>query len=87
MRPPAEGVNRPMLVLRSLWQRFLFLSWVGRGIAVFVVLYGLGWVCGNLGMDSTARSFGSAGITVLSVVVTWLIIRFLWRKGTEHHRR
>jgi membrane protein DedA with SNARE-associated domain len=76
-----------MPILRSLWQRFLLLSWVGKGIAVFVVLYGIGWVFGSLGMDSTARSFGGAGIAVLSVMITWLIIRFLWRKSTEYRRR
>ena len=74
-----------MAVLTYLWQRFLWLGWIGKAITVIVVLFGTGWALGNLGADSTARSLGAAGITVLSVLLAGLFIRLLWQRGTARH--
>lgn len=70
-----------------LWQRFLFLGWVGRTATVIVALYGTGWVLGSLGLDHMARQLGEAAILILSILLTALFIRFLWRSATAHHRR
>jgi|GEM_PF-5598312 len=69
-----------------LWQRFLWLGWIGKGFAVAALLYGTGWVVGKIGLDELAIQFGQAGLYVFAFPLTALIIRFLWRKGTEHHR-
>lgn len=73
-------------VAQLIWTRFLWLSWTGKGVAVFVVLYGSGWVLGKIGLDSAARSLGGLAITVASVLITGLILRHLWQRGTAHHR-
>lgn len=68
-----------MAVLAFIWERFLILSWMGRTIAVIVGLYSAGWILGGLGLDFTARQLGSVAVLVLSLLLTWLIIRWVWR--------
>ena len=74
-------------MLISLWQRFLWLGWIGKLIAVAIVLYGIGWIFGTLGAHGIARQLGSAGIYVLGVLLAVLVIRLIWRDATSHHRR
>ena len=70
-----------------LWQRFLLLGWIGRAAAVIVTLYGTGWIIGNLGLRGMARQLGSAAIFVLSLLLTALFIRGVWRNYTAPPRR
>lgn len=74
-------------MLRVLWWRWLGFGWVGRIASVVVALYGVGWIAGNLGLDSMARQFGSAAVFVLALLLTGLFIRLLWRDSTSHHHR
>jgi hypothetical protein len=69
--------------LQLIWTRFLWLSWTGKGVAAFAVLYGSGWVLGAIGLDSAARSLGGLAITVASILVTGLVIRTVWRNYTH----
>lgn len=62
------------------WQRFLLLGWVGKTVTIIVLLYGVGWVFGTLGMNATAHEFGSAGSIVLAVLLTALFLRLIWRR-------
>lgn len=65
-------------MIACLWQRFLLLGWIGKTVTIIVLLYGLGWIVGNLGADSLARQLGSAGAFVLAVLLTALFIRLIW---------
>jgi hypothetical protein len=65
-------------MLVYLWQRFLFLGWIGKLIVVAVLLYAVGWVFGTLGAHHVARQLGSAGLFVLAFPLTWLFIRMVW---------
>lgn len=76
-----------MPILLYLWQRFLWLGWIGKGFAVSITLYGAGWVLGNLGMDGAARSLGEAALYLVAFPITALIIIGLWRHFTAHHRK
>lgn len=73
-------------MLIYLWQRFLMLGWIGKAVTVIVLLYGVGWVFGGLGMEATAREFGSAGAVVLAVLLTALVIRTIWRRHAGRPR-
>jgi type IV secretory pathway VirB2 component (pilin) len=73
-------------VLTYLWRRFLFLGWIGKFVAVAVILYGLGWIFGTLGADGAARQLGSAGLYVLAFPLTALAIRQLWRLSRKPGR-
>jgi len=73
-------------MLGVLWQRFLWLGWIGKTVTVIAALYGFGWILGNLGLDSAARSLGSTAIYIGSFLLTALVIRGLWRWGTARHR-
>jgi membrane protein DedA with SNARE-associated domain len=70
-----------------LWQRFLFLGWIGRVVTVVVVLYAIGWAFGNFGFDGIARQLSEAAILILSVLLTALFIRLLWRDLPTRRRR
>jgi hypothetical protein len=84
---------RPAVVARAqsafafLWQRFLLLGWIGRVVAVIVALYATGWIVGQLGMRGMGRQLGSAALFVLSLLLTALIIRWVWRNYTAPPRR
>lgn len=69
-------------MLAYVWQRFLFLSWIGKGVAIGVLLYGLGWVFGNLGAHAAARQLASAGLFVLAFPLAAIVIRWVWRNYT-----
>jgi hypothetical protein len=87
MRPYSGSVNRAVAVLLYLWQRFLWLGWIGKTVTVIVALYGIGWVVGSLGADSLSREFGSAGAAVIAVLATALIIRLIWQSKAGRPRR
>lgn len=74
------------MMLDYLWQRFLLLGWIGKAVTVVVLLYGIGWAFGSIGMEATAREFGSAGAVVLSVLLTALVIRTIWHRHTGRPR-
>lgn len=76
-----------LVVLRRIWQRFLFLGWIGQAVAVFLALYGTGWVVGKLGAHGLAERLGSAGLFVLALLLTALVIRWVWRTYTTPPRR
>jgi membrane protein DedA with SNARE-associated domain len=63
-----------------LWQRFLWLGWIGKLVVVVVLLYGVGWLFGAIGMEEAACEFGSAGAVVLALLLTALVIRLIWRR-------
>lgn len=73
-------------MLTYLWQRFLFLGWIGKFVAVAVLLYGLGWIFGTLGAHAAARQLGSAGLYVLAFPLAALAIRQLWRLSKKPGR-
>jgi hypothetical protein len=73
-------------VLAFLWQRFLFLGWIGKFVAVAALLYGLGWIFGTLGAHSAARQLGSGGLYVLAFPLTALAIRQIWRLSRKPGR-
>lgn len=62
------------------WQRFLMLTWVGKTVTIIVLLYGIGWLFGAVGMEAAAQEFGSAGAAVLAILLTALVIRLIWRR-------
>lgn len=74
-------------MLTVLWERFLLLGWTGRVIAVIAGLYGAGWVLGGLGLNAAARQLGSGAIFILSLLLTWLIIRWVWRNHAGRPQR
>lgn len=73
--------------LAYLWQRFLWLGWIGKGFAIAALLYGTGWLVGKIGLDELAVQFGQAGLYVVAFPLTALIIRGIWRHSTAHHRK
>lgn len=70
------------MILMAIWQRWVLLGWGGRLASLAAALFAVGWVAGNLGMDSLARQFGGAAIFVLSVLLAALFIRQIWRSQT-----
>ena len=72
---------------RSAWWRWLSFGWVGRLASLAITLYAAGWVLGNLGIHSAARSLGEAAIFIFGFLLTGLFIRLIWRDATAHHRR
>lgn len=70
-----------------LWRRFLMYGWIGRMASIVVVLYASGWVLGKLGMDTAARQLSSAALFVLALLLTWWVIRWVWRNYTAPPRR
>lgn len=73
-------------VLAYFWQRFLWLSWIGKGFAIAALLYGTGWIVGTVGLNELAVQFGQAGLYVVAFPLTALIIRGIWKHATAHHR-
>lgn len=69
-------------MLALLWMRFLYLGPLGKAVAVIALLYGTGWLAGTLGWHSIARQLGSAALLILSVLVTALILRWIWNSYT-----
>ena len=74
-------------MLISLWQRFLWLGWIGKLIVIAALLYGVGWIFELLGAHQIARQFGSAGLFVLAFPLAALFIRLIWHDATSHHQR
>ena len=76
MRPTGLSL---LSVLRFFWERFLILGWIGKGVAIFLTLYGTGWVFGTLGAHGLAERLGSAGKFVLSLLLVALLFILIWR--------
>ena len=74
-------------MLLSIWQRFLWLGWIGKTIVIIVVLSGISWIFGRLGGHDIARSFGSVALYILGALLALLFIRLIWRDATSHHRK
>jgi hypothetical protein len=74
-------------IVAQLWQRFLWLGWIGKLFAVAMALYGTGWVLGNLGLHGMGRELGTIALYIAAFPITALIIRWLWRDATAHHRK
>jgi len=74
-------------MLLYIWQRFLWLGWIGKTVAVIVVLGGVSWIFGKLGRHDVARNFGSIALHILGVLLALLLIRLIWRDATSHHRK
>jgi hypothetical protein len=74
-------------MLGFLWWRWWALGWIGKLFAVAIVLYGTGWVFGNLGLNEMARELGTVALYIAAFPITALIIRWIWRDATAHHRR
>lgn len=72
---------------QAVWWRWLSFGWIGRVASIAIALYAFGWVLGNLGMNSAARSLGETALYIGAFPVTALIIRGIWRHSTAHHRR
>lgn len=70
-----------------VWWRWLSFGWFGRLASIAITLYAMGWLLGNLGMNSAARSLGEAAIFVFAILLTAAFIRLIWRDATAHHRR
>lgn len=73
-------------MLRSMWQSFLLLGWIGKSVTVIGLLYSTGWLVGRTGWDSAARGFGSLALNLLGLLLTTLVIRGVWRAATARHR-
>lgn len=74
-------------LLQVVWWRWMSLGWIGRLASLAITLYAAGWVLGNLGIHSAARSLGEAAIFIFGALLTALFIRLIWRDATAHHRR
>lgn len=70
-------------VLRQIWVRFLWLSWAGKGAAVFVVLYVAAWALDNIGADGAAYQFKEKALFVLGALLIALFFRMIWRDATK----
>jgi predicted MFS family arabinose efflux permease len=70
-----------------LWQRFLWLGWIGKAVTVILLLYGVAWIVGGLGAEGMAQQLGSAAAIVVAVLATALIIRHLWSNHAGRPRR
>lgn len=74
-------------MIAYLWQRFLWLGWIGKTVTVIFLLYGVAWVVGGLGAEGMAQQLGSAAAVVVAVLATALIIRLIWRNHAGSPRR
>lgn len=74
-------------MLTYLWQRFLWLGWIGKLFAVAIALYSTGWVVGTLGLNEMARELGVIALYIAAFPITAIIIRGIWRHATAHHRK
>ena len=75
------------MVLMAILQRWLLFGWIGRSASVALALYVAAWLAGNLGAHALARQLGSAAIFIASLVLTALVIRWVWRNYTAPPRR
>lgn len=71
---------------RAVWWRWLSFGWIGRVMAIAIAFYAFGWVLGNLGMNTAARSLGEAALYIAAFPITALIIRLVWRDATARHQ-
>ncbi|MDX6608566.1 MAG: hypothetical protein QOF85_491 [Solirubrobacterales bacterium] len=62
--------------------RFWWLSLTGKMVAVIVVVYGAGWVAGSLGFHDLARQLGTVALYILGLLLTAVVIRWLWASFT-----
>jgi hypothetical protein len=67
-------------MLVYLWTRFLWLGLVGKVVAA--ILYAAGWVAGSLGFHDLARQLGAVALYVLGLLLTAVVIRWLWASFT-----
>lgn len=74
-------------VFSYLWQRFLELGWIGKGLAVAALIYATGWLVGSLGLSGMARELGEVALYIAAFPITAIIIRGIWRHATAHHRK
>jgi hypothetical protein len=74
-------------MLSYLWQRFLWLGWIGKAVTVILLLYGIAWIVGGLGAEGMATQLGSAAAAVVAILATALIIRLIWRNHAGRPRR
>jgi len=72
---------------RTVWWRWLALSWISKAFSVALLIYAIGWIVGNLGWNEMARDLGVAALYIAAFPVTALVMRGLWRSATAHHRR
>jgi fucose permease len=70
-----------LAIFAYLWQRFLWLGWIGKAVTIIILLYGFGWIVGSLGAREMSHQLGYAGAVVLALLVTALICRALWRRA------
>lgn len=68
-----------MALLSYIWQRFLFLGWVGKGVAIFLILYVTAWALDNLGIDAAAHQFKEKALFILGALFIALFFRMIWR--------
>jgi len=69
-------------MLASLWMRFLYLGLVGKMVAVIALLYGTGSLVGTLGWNAACTQLASVALFVLAVLLTALVIRWIWSSYT-----
>lgn len=66
-------------VLLYAVEQFFLLGWIGKMVTIIALLYGSSWVAGGVGMTATADELGVAAGIVLSLLITALILRAVWR--------
>ncbi len=76
-------------LLKTLWLAFLSFSAAGKAVAIAAVLLTAAWVSSRLGFSSVAGELRDAGVLVVSLLMTWAVIRLVWTRFTQpsRHRR
>lgn len=74
-------------MLMAVWSRWLAFGWIGKLFAIAALIYGTGWVVGSIGLNGMGRELGKIALYVVAFPIAALIIRWLWRDATAHHRK
>ena len=74
-------------LFRGVWWRWLAFGWIGRFGSLAAALYAFGWMVGSLGLNEMARELGTVALYIAAFPITALVIRWIWRDATAHHRK
>lgn len=71
---------------RAGWEGFLRLTLWGKVASIFVALFVTGWLVSKAGVNSVGGELAKASWTVFSLLLTALIMRYIWTRYTQPRR-